>query len=84
MLKIFAIFDKKALSYSQPCYFHNKSLALRAFSELVNDQKSDPSKYPADFSIWMLGEWDPQQGVITPFNKPEFVEEASNCVQKGV
>lgn len=78
MFKMFAIFDKKACIYFQPSYFLNKSLALRSFTELVNDPKTQIYKYPSDFSIWIVGEWNEKLGTIIPNKNPEFLEEAIN------
>lgn len=83
MQKIFAIFDKKALTYFNPFYYHNKALALRGFGEIVNDPKTPLNKYPADFSIWSIGEWDEKTGTIVPLSKPEFLDEAANHIKLG-
>ncbi|QXP08193.1 MAG: nonstructural protein [Arizlama microvirus] len=75
-LQIFALFDKKAIAFMPPFFYQQKGEALRAFSELANDGKSSPSKYPEDFSLFHLGEYDDQKGVISPKNPPVHVEEA--------
>lgn len=82
MLKIFCIYDKKASSHMQPFYFHNKAEALRALADNLQDKNSLIAKHPADFSIWQIGEFNEQTGVITAFAKAEFLEECTNCVQK--
>lgn len=83
MHKIYTVYDKKAQSYYKPFYYPNKGLALRALGELVADPQTSLNKYPADFSIWYIGTWDETTGVIVPLQKPEFIDEASNCVQKN-
>lgn len=82
-MKIFAILDKKAGAYMEPFFFPNKGLALRAFEEFVNSEKSTAFKYPADFSIWAIGEYDEKLGVITSLPKPEHVDEALNVLKKA-
>jgi hypothetical protein len=79
---MFAILDKKALFYGAPICFHNKAEALRAFTEEFKDPNSMVGKYPADFSMWLIAEYNPQTGIITPLPKPEFLEEAANLVEK--
>lgn len=81
-MKLFSILDKKAGSYSAPHTYHNKGLALRAFEELANDEKTTVNRYPADFSIWQIGEFDEQIGRLKPLDKPEFVDEAINVIKK--
>lgn len=82
MLNIFSIYDKKAVQYHQPFYAGNKGLALRMFQEIVEDQKTSISKYPADFSIWILGDYNEQTGEIHPKKMPEFLDEACNFVSR--
>lgn len=82
--KIFLIYDKKAQMYFQPSFHLNKAIALRAFTEVANDPKTNLCKYPSDFSIWIVGEWDELEGKIIPYPKLEFLEEIANLINKGV
>lgn len=81
-LKMFAVLDKKALYYGAPVCFHNKAEALRGFTENASDPNSLVSKYPADFSIWEIADYNQQTGVVTPLLNPIFLEEALNLVSK--
>ncbi|QXP08031.1 MAG: nonstructural protein [Arizlama microvirus] len=76
-INVFAIFDKKAVSYLQPFYFPQKGQAIRAFEDSVNDNQSPFSKHPEDYALYKLGSYDDQTGVITS-KQPEFIEEALN------
>ncbi|WNK13197.1 MAG: nonstructural protein [Microvirus sp.] len=82
MIKIFSVFDKKALAYMQPFYFANKGEAIRALEDITNDSGSRINKHPADFSLWILGEYDDKTGSIKPLDKPQFLEEAANTLKK--
>ena len=57
-LKIFSIYDSKAEAYHQPFYLTTKSLAIRQFTDLANDNSSQISKHPADFTLFYIGEYD--------------------------
>lgn len=76
-INIFAVFDKKAVSYLQPFYFPQKGQAIRSFEDAVNDPQTSFNKHPEDYSLFKLGEFDDQSGIIKSSN-PEFIEEALN------
>lgn len=75
-LQIFAVFDKKAVAFANPFFYHQKGQALRGFEDAVNDPQSPLSKHPEDFSLWHIGEWNDITGVITSLQTPVHVEEA--------
>lgn len=82
--KIFTIFDEKVKSYSPPFYSVHKGQALRSWEELVNDGgKSTISKYPKDFSLYELGEFDDQQAKVILHLQPEFVADALTYLRQG-
>lgn len=81
MLRIFSVYDKKAQTFFSPFYYLNKALALRAFGEIVADPKSSIYKYPADFQIFLLGDFDEQTGQIQCLDHPEFIAEAADFTQ---
>lgn len=58
LLKIFTVYDCKAEAYLQPFYCKSKGEALRSFVEIANDKQSQIGKYPEDFTLFELGEFD--------------------------
>nr|QJB20094.1 MAG: nonstructural protein [Microvirus sp.] len=80
-LKIFTIRDSKGECYNTPFFQKTTGEAERSFRELVNDQKSMVSKYPDDFDLYMVGEYNDQTGVIEPMDTPLHLVKAIN-VQK--
>jgi len=60
--KAYSLFDVKAAVYGVPFFMHTRGLAIRAFTDLVNDPKSTPYKYPADFTLFEVGEFDDVNG----------------------
>lgn len=80
-MQIFAVYDKKAVAYNLPFYYHQKGQAIRAFEDAVNDVQSPYHKHPEDFAIFHIGEWDDSTGVITPLKNPVPVEEALNVMK---
>jgi hypothetical protein len=70
IMKVFTIYDSKAESYLQPFFMQSKGQAIRAFSELVNDEKHNFGKYPADFTLFELGVWDDSKALFTTYATP--------------
>lgn len=64
-LKIFAAFDAKVKTFANPFCVAHAGQALRSWEEHVNDGQSMPSKYPEDFALYELGEFDDQTGEIS-------------------
>lgn len=58
--KVFTVYDSKAELYLNPFNMSTKGQALRGFEDLVNDGQHNFSKYPADFTLFEIGEWDDQ------------------------
>lgn len=57
-LKIFTIYDVKSETYLQPFYMKTKGEAIRGFYEALNDPQTTFAKYPADFTLFEIGEFD--------------------------
>lgn len=68
--KVFTVHDIKAEAYNTPFFANTKGLAIRSFSELVNDPKSSVYAYPADFSLFEIGEYDLLTGIISGYSHP--------------
>lgn len=63
---IYSIYDSKAQAYLPIWLAPNDLVAQRMFGDLVEDGQSNPSKHPEDFTLFRLGSFDPDQGVINP------------------
>lgn len=63
--KAFSVFDVKADAYQTPFFMAAPGLAVRAFKDLANDERSTVSRHPADFKLVQVGEFDDQTGVLT-------------------
>lgn len=65
-IQTYAIYDSKAAVFSQPFFTQNNEVAIRSFSVTANDPQSNVSRFPADFSLHHIGEYDDETGVLTP------------------
>lgn len=82
-VNVYSIFDEKAAAYAPPFFMGHNGQAIRAFSDLVEDNKSAISRHPADYTLYKLGEFDDNSGVIKGV-QPEFLARASDFVSKDI
>ena len=56
--EIFSIFDEKASAYLTPFFFHKTDMAIRQFTNMINDPACYLSLNPADYTLFTMGTWD--------------------------
>lgn len=64
--KVFAIYDGKAGAFMSPFCQPAVGLAVRMFTDLVADEKTTVCRYPSDFTLFQIGEFDDGKGVLAP------------------
>lgn len=70
-----AIFDRKAQMYISLEPTPNINVSLRQLTENVNKPSESPlHKWPADYSLFLLGEWDNETGDLSSGQKKLIVE----------
>lgn len=76
-IKLFCVLDYKLGQFNTPMAFQSTGLAYRAFQDEVNRDASDNPmfKYPDDFSLHYVGEFNTFSGCFSPPEKgiPEVV-----------
>lgn len=77
--QIFSMKDNLANVFMQPQLFQNENVALRNFTQIINETKLFKDN-AADFELWKLGEFDDTEGYIT--SAPEKVATGLS-VKKG-
>ena len=82
VVKVFSIFDDKALIFSSPFFMPHIGMATRAFADLVNDGQSNVAKHPSDFKLYQIGEFDDVTGALTPLAQPLFINGVIEFVEK--
>lgn len=65
VLKMFAVYDSKAECYDKPFCMLTKGECIRGFSEAAQDPKSHLGKYPGDYTLFEIGEYEQNTGNIT-------------------
>lgn len=80
-MKLFAVRDLKADSFGAPISVATKGLALRSFQDVCLDARSEIAKYPEDYSLFELGDYDPNSGVIVSHQAPKHIVSAVSVIQ---
>lgn len=77
-MKMYSLLDEKAKVFSRPFYANTDGEALRSFSSVIEDKNSMPGKFPIDFTLWKVGEFDDNTGHIS------MLEAGVSFLAKGV
>lgn len=64
--QVFVIRDAKVGFYGPPMVLRSTGEAIRVFTDACRDPKSQISKYPEDFSLHSIGEYDEIKGQMIP------------------
>ena len=64
-VSIYSVYDSKAEAYLQPFFSQSNGTAIRAFEQAVNGE-TEFSKYPADFTLFKIGEFSDESATLTP------------------
>jgi len=59
--KIFTIYDSKAKAYLTPFFLHEEGMAIRVFSDCINDPKHAFARHPEDYTLFHVGEWEDEK-----------------------
>lgn len=68
---LYSIYDSKVEGYMQPFFLPNDQVAMRAFSDLVNEDNHDLNRHPEDYTLFNLATFDPTSGTVTPQHTPK-------------
>jgi len=83
LLKVYSIRDSKGEKYNQPFYQNTHGEAERNFSRICVDPESLISKYPDDFDLYYIGDWDDQKGVLISLDTPQHIVKAVQCMRSA-
>lgn len=67
---VLAVYDSKAELFQQPIFFKAKGEAIRAFADEVNRDKSPMKNHPEDYTLFNIGSYDVESGLLTPLTTP--------------
>lgn len=67
---IFAVYDCKAEAYMTPFFMQSRGTAVRSFTEVSFRKDNAFSKYPEDFTLFLVGEWEDSHSRFDVYNTP--------------
>lgn len=65
-MKLFSVYDSKAEAYLPIFQSATIGTAIRTFEQAVNEESSPFHKHAADYTLFMIGEYDEQTGIVSP------------------
>jgi hypothetical protein len=80
-LKMFTVRDMK-VGFLSPFCMPTAGKALRAWEQSVNDEKSEFYKYPKDFIIYEMGEFDEETGRVEMYGDMKSLGSAEDYKKK--
>lgn len=80
-VNLYAINDS-AVGYMTPFPMHTHNLAIRSFAETCKQPDTNLSKYPEQHSLFFIGQWDDELGLLHPQSPPELLTTAQQCLTK--
>ena len=82
-MKLYSIYDAKANTYCAPFECVSNGVAIRQLMDLVSDAKTTVSRYPEDFSLYFVGDFDTDTGALLPLGTvPTLVLHAKDAIQQ--
>lgn len=77
-LKMFSIRDGKGEIFHAPFYAKTHGEAERTFNENASNPESMIHKYPQDYDLYFVGEYDDQTGKLKAEDTPQHMIKAVN------
>lgn len=75
-LQIYSIHDSGAAAHLPPFFMAKDTLAIRIFSDCINDEKHSFAQHPGDYTLFRHGQFDCDTG--------EFIIEMMESLGNGV
>lgn len=67
---MFSIYDSKMEAYGTPFFMPKQQMAIRAFSDIARDEKTNVNKHREDFTLFEIGEYDDSNAVVVSCTPP--------------
>lgn len=71
--QMYAVKDKAAAAFLQPFFTPTEGTAIRAIQSSVSDANHMFHRHAKDYSLYYLGFFDDNTGVLVPLQEPVFV-----------
>lgn len=73
---IYGLYSVKdeCVGYDRPIMFDNDYVAIRNFGLALEDENSYIYKFPLDYSIWHIANFDSDTGILTPVEHKKIAD----------
>lgn len=82
--KLFSVYDSKTEAYLPPLAYKTKAEALREFEQAAQSPQSNIGKYPTDYSLFELADFNEDTAEIIPHKIPLLLSNASEFISKSL
>lgn len=80
-IQAFSVWDEKAKAFLPPFFLPETGMAVRAFSDCVNDKAHAFGRNPLDYTLFCLGSFDDHSGVLEG-GDVESVVHGGECIRR--
>lgn len=77
---LYAVYDSKLDAYNNPFTYPTDAAALRAFLHAGSDESTAMGAHPADFTLFRIGAFDLETGLIKSKNMPKSLGNLLNLL----
>lgn len=77
----FCVRDNVVNAYMPPFFARSKGEAIRSFTDAVNDPNHQFSKHSADYSLYLLAQFDDVAGTVLGLPEPERIVGATEVLK---
>lgn len=84
ILKMFTVFDRKAVAHLTPFHARSDAEAIRILKETLLSGNSKLSQWPGDYHLYGLGEFDDQTGVVIGCDRPEPIASMEEILEDAL
>ena len=81
LLKAYSIRDQKSEVFNKPFFSNSHGEAERNFRTAANDDQTTIHRYPEDFDLYYLGDYDDNKGIMKPLDTPQHIAKAVSMNQ---
>ena len=78
-----AVFDAAVGQFTDPISVRSEMEALRSFTQFVNDPQSDFNRFAEDYTLFSIGEFDPDTGELIKYNTPTKLGHAVSLLTRA-
>lgn len=79
-LNVYSVYDKAAKVYSPAFNAQNNAVALRMFDSACKNPDTQVAKYPQDYELYLLAEWDDNTGEYKNVSPVQRIIQAAEMI----